>query len=108
MISELDPGGSIPWHVHSFEESFYVVTGTAVIDTSEGSLRLSEGGYGVVPVGMPHRLHNDSDLPVRWAEMQAPMPRSAYEDDTFLVAAPPVVAVTWKRSGASRAITPSS
>ncbi len=24
VISELDPGGSIPWHVHSFEESFYV------------------------------------------------------------------------------------
>ena len=56
MISELDPGGSIPWHVHSFEESFYVVTGTTVIDTTEGSFRLSEGGYGVVPIAMPHRL----------------------------------------------------
>ena len=27
VISELDPGGSLPWHVHSYEESFYVVTG---------------------------------------------------------------------------------
>ena len=87
MIAELDPGGSIPWHVHSYEESYYVVTGTAVVDTAEGSFRLREGGYGVVPVGMPHRLRNDSELPVRWAEMQAPAPRSAYQDDTFLVSA---------------------
>jgi mannose-6-phosphate isomerase-like protein (cupin superfamily) len=90
MISELDSGGSIPWHVHSYEESFYVVTGTMVVDTIEGSFRLSDGGYGVVPVGMPHGLRNDSELPVRWAEMQAPMPRSAYEDDTFLVPTPAV------------------
>jgi mannose-6-phosphate isomerase-like protein (cupin superfamily) len=88
VISELDPGGSIPWHVHSYEESFYVVTGKTVVDTIEGSFRLSDGGYGVVPVGMPHRLRNDSELTVRWAEMQAPMARSAYEDDTFLVPGP--------------------
>jgi mannose-6-phosphate isomerase-like protein (cupin superfamily) len=90
MISELDSGGSIPWHVHSYEESFYVVTGTMVVDTIEGSFRLSDGGYGVVPVGMPHGLRNVSEVPVRWAEMQAPMPRSAYEDDTFLVPIPTV------------------
>ena len=88
MIAELDPGGWIPWHVHSYEESYYVATGTAVVDTAEGSFRLREGGYGVVPVGMPHRLRNDSELAVRWAEMQAPMPRSAYQDDTFLVSGP--------------------
>jgi mannose-6-phosphate isomerase-like protein (cupin superfamily) len=85
VISELDPGGSIPWHVHSFEESCYVVTGTAVIDTAEGSYRLSEGGYGVVPIAMPHRWRNESQLPVRWVEMQAPGPRSAYQEDTFVV-----------------------
>ena len=88
LINELDAGGSIPWHVHSFEESFYVVTGTAVLDTAEGSFRLREGGYGVVPIGMPHRWRNDRELAVRWAEMQAPMPRAAYQDDTFLVTGP--------------------
>jgi mannose-6-phosphate isomerase-like protein (cupin superfamily) len=74
--------------VHSYEESFYVVAGTAVVDTVEGSFRVGEGGYGVLPVGMSHRLRNDSELPVRWAEMQAPAPRSAYQDDTFLVTRP--------------------
>jgi mannose-6-phosphate isomerase-like protein (cupin superfamily) len=88
MINELDAGGSIPWHVHSFEESCYVVTGTAVIDTAEGSFRISEGGYGVVPIAMPHRWRNESEVAVRWAEMQAPTPRSAYQDDTFVVMRP--------------------
>jgi mannose-6-phosphate isomerase-like protein (cupin superfamily) len=91
MISELAAGGSIPWHVHSFEESFYVVDGTGVIDTAEGSFRVSEGGYGVVPIAMPHRWRNNGDLPVRWAEMQAPQPRAAYQDDTFVVMRPELV-----------------
>jgi mannose-6-phosphate isomerase-like protein (cupin superfamily) len=88
MISELDPGGDIPWHVHSFEESFYVVAGTPVIDTAEGSFRVSEGEYGVVPIAMPHRWRNLSQQAVRWAEMQAPAPRAAYQDDTFVVPGP--------------------
>jgi mannose-6-phosphate isomerase-like protein (cupin superfamily) len=88
VISELDAGGSIPWHMHSFEESCFVVTGTGVIDTAEGSYRLSEGGYGVVPIAMPHRWRNESQLPVRWVEMQAPGPRSAYQEDTFVVPGP--------------------
>jgi mannose-6-phosphate isomerase-like protein (cupin superfamily) len=88
MISELDAGGDIPWHVHSFEESCYVVAGTAVIDTAEGSFRLSEGSYGVVPIAMPHRWRNDGNRPVQWVEMQAPAPRSAYQEDTFLVSGP--------------------
>ena len=87
VINELEANGEIPWHVHSFEESFYVVAGTGVIDTIEGSFRVSEGGYGVVPIAMPHRWRNERPAVVRWVEMQAPMPRSAYSDDTFLVPA---------------------
>jgi mannose-6-phosphate isomerase-like protein (cupin superfamily) len=88
VISELAAGGEVPWHVHSFEESFYIVAGTAVIDTTEGSFRVSGGGYGVVPIAMPHRWRNLSEQPARWAEMQAPAPRSAYGDDTFMVPGP--------------------
>jgi quercetin dioxygenase-like cupin family protein len=85
MISELDAGGEIPWHVHSFEESCYVIAGSPVIDTAEGSYRLAEGGYGVIPIAMPHRWRNDAEQPARWADMQAPAPRSAHQEDTFLV-----------------------
>jgi quercetin dioxygenase-like cupin family protein len=84
-LCELDPGGSLPTHVHSFEESFHVVEGSAVVETSDGSHRIPAGGYGMLPVGMPHRWRNDTSLPARWLEMQAPAPRAGHQDDTYLV-----------------------
>lgn len=84
-VCELDPGGSMPTHVHSFEESIYVVEGTGIVDTSEGSFRVSAGDYGLVPVAVPHRWRNDGDSVVRWAEMQGPVPRDRFDGDTELV-----------------------
>jgi quercetin dioxygenase-like cupin family protein len=84
-ICEMDPGGSLPAHVHSFEESVFVVDGSGVLDTSEGSFRLSAGDYGLIPVWVPHRWRNDGDATVRWTEMQGPVPRDRHGGDTFLV-----------------------
>ena len=84
-ISELDPGGKLSAHVHSFEESFFVVEGTGVVDTPEGSFRVGEGDYGLLPVGVPHGWRNDAASTVRWAEMQGPTPRERRGGDTFLV-----------------------
>ena len=36
-IVQLDPGGRIPWHVHSYEDSLYVLEGEVVVDTGEGA-----------------------------------------------------------------------
>ncbi len=88
VVCDLDPGGAMPSHVHSFEESFFVVEGTGIVETADGSARVSPGDYGVLAVGLPHRWRNDADQPVRWVEMQAPTPRAAHQDDTFLVADP--------------------
>lgn len=82
---ELAPGGDLPSHLHSFEESFYVVGGTGVLDTAEGALRVGAGDYGMLPVGVPHRWRNDGDEPFRWAEMQSPTPRDRHGEDTYLV-----------------------
>jgi len=120
-ICEMDPGGSLPAHVHSFEESVFVVDGSGVLDTSEGSFRLSAGDYGLIPVWVPHRWRNDGDATVRWAEMQGPVPRDRHGGDTFLVPslpqADPIVptratrarggsatsrATTWIRRGRAR------
>lgn len=90
FIGELRPGGSIPAHVHSFETTCYVLDGTGVVDTPEGAVEVGPGDYGLVPVAVPHAWRNLSDAPVRWAEMQAPPPRSRYGGDTFLV--PPLPA----------------
>ncbi len=86
-INHLSPGGSIDQHLHSFEESFYVLEGTVVIETSEGPVRLIAGDYGVVPVGSPHRWRNGSETEARWTDMLAPQPRPGFDDDTFFVTA---------------------
>lgn len=89
-ICELGADGRLPAHVHSFEESFFVAGGTGVVDTPEGSFRVGDGDYGLLPVGVPHAWRNDGDAPVRWAEMQGPTPRGRHGDDTQLV--PPLAA----------------
>jgi quercetin dioxygenase-like cupin family protein len=91
FIGELDPGGYLPSHLHSFESSFYVAEGEGIVDTSEGAFRVGPGDYGLIPVGVPHRWRNDGQEAVRWAEMQAPTPRAGHGGDTLVVPDLPVV-----------------
>jgi quercetin dioxygenase-like cupin family protein len=84
-IVELEPGGAIPWHVHSYEDSLYVLEGEVVVDTGDGANLLRPGDYGVTAVGAPHALRNVSAAPVRWAGMWAPQPRSRVQGDTYAV-----------------------
>lgn len=84
-ISRLAPGGSVPAHVHSYEESLYVLEGEVVVQTPGEAARLGPGDYGLIPVAVPHSLRNDSAAPARFARMSAPMPRPAYDLDTQLV-----------------------
>ena len=85
-ICELDGGGTVATHVHSFEESFHVLSGEVVCDTAEGSYALRAGDYGIVPVGMAHAWRNTGGEVARWADMLAPQPRSDPAADTFFVA----------------------
>ena len=72
-ICSLDPGAFLDAHVHSFEESVYVLEGELVVDTGEGSLLLRAGDYGLLPVGVPHAARNPGPVAARWG------------DDTFFV-----------------------
>jgi quercetin dioxygenase-like cupin family protein len=81
-LGRLEPGGSVVAHVHSFEESVYVVTGRLVVDTAEGGHELVAGDYGLIPVGMTHAFRNLSDAVVEFAEMKAPLPRRRFGFDT--------------------------
>jgi quercetin dioxygenase-like cupin family protein len=81
-VARLDAGGYVDSHVHSFEESIYVIDGELTIDTVEGSVLLVGGDYGLLPVGLTHGLRNTSDTTVAFAEMQAPLPRERFGFDT--------------------------
>jgi quercetin dioxygenase-like cupin family protein len=94
-VARLDAGGHVDTHVHSFEESVYVVEGALVVDTPEGSFELVTGDYGLLPVGVPHALRNLSGSTVEFAEMQAPLPRERFGYDTQFPA--PVAAGTPRR-----------
>lgn len=87
-VCELAPGGRLPAHVHSFEESFHVVEGEGIVETAEGAYRVRPGDYGLFPVGTPHRWSNDGVMAVRWAQMQSPLPRERHDGDTYLVELP--------------------
>jgi quercetin dioxygenase-like cupin family protein len=85
-VGEMDPGGRLDWHVHSYEESFYVLEGQVVLRTSEAAVRLGTGDYALIALGQPHMLTNDGTATARWAAMSAPQPRAAHRGDTYFVA----------------------
>jgi quercetin dioxygenase-like cupin family protein len=85
-ICELDSGGSIGAHLHSFEESIYVLEGQLICETGDGAFALEAGDYGVVQVAAPHAFRNAGPARARWAEMLAPQPRLESGGDTFAVA----------------------
>lgn len=81
-LARLRPGGQVDTHVHSFEESVYVLEGSLTVDTPEGSHELTGGDYGLLPVGVSHAFRNTSAQRVSFAEMKAPLPRERFAFDT--------------------------
>jgi quercetin dioxygenase-like cupin family protein len=88
-LCELDAGGSVDAHVHSFEEAVFLLDGEAVLETTDGATLLRPGDYGLVPVGVPHAWRNPGGATARWADMLAPQPRARLGGDTQWVPAPP-------------------
>ena len=82
----LDAKGGIEPHVHSFEESFYILEGNPVVRIGEKSYTLSPGNFGLISTGVPHAWRNAGSGRVRWLEMQAPQPRPVdYGKDTYFI-----------------------
>jgi quercetin dioxygenase-like cupin family protein len=83
-IAELAAGGTLSPHVHSYEESFYLLSGQVVASINEQSYRFSPGDYGCIKVGTRHAWRNAGREPVRWLQMAAPQPKPrGQERDTF-------------------------
>ena len=90
-ICELEAGGTIAAHVHTFEEQIYVLEGELICETGDGTYLLEPGDYGVIHVSAAHSFRNESGKRVRWAEMLAPQPRLDGDGDIYPVAALPKV-----------------
>ena len=85
-ICYLDPKGAVEPHLHSFEESFYVLSGDPILQIDDRNYQLRPGHFGLVATGKRHAWRNTRGDECRWIEMQSPQPRPAeYGRDTFLV-----------------------
>jgi mannose-6-phosphate isomerase-like protein (cupin superfamily) len=83
-ICYLDAGGSIQKHLHSFEESFFVLEGEVSAQIGDKDCRFGPGDYGLIRTGTSHSWRNDGRETARWLEMQAPQPRTGESArDTF-------------------------
>jgi len=90
-ICELAPGGFVQGHLHPFEESFYILSGSALIGIDGARHSLVVDDFGFVPVATPHAWSNPFDVPVRWYRIRSPQPRRIGRSmGTFPVPAMPI------------------
>jgi quercetin dioxygenase-like cupin family protein len=88
-LAQLEPDGHVCRHLHSFEESVYVLDGHPILRLDGRSVRLGPGSGAFVPVGMPHEWCASDESPASWIEMTAPRRRSSEAPpDTFFVEVP--------------------
>jgi mannose-6-phosphate isomerase-like protein (cupin superfamily) len=85
---QLDPSGHVNTHLHSTEQSFYVLTGHPSLTVEGRIYRLSPDECGLLPVGVPHSWHNAGDAPATWLEVNAQAPRLTGPPDTFWTGEP--------------------
>jgi quercetin dioxygenase-like cupin family protein len=80
--------GHVDCHVHSYETTFYVLSGEPSLYLDDTSVRLKESACGVIPVGAPHAWRADGAA--RWIEAASPRPRGEGQPpDTFFLGPAP-------------------
>ena len=68
------PGAKIDLHDHTFEESYFFVSGRVQATADSKIYDLGPGDVIWTGVGCLHSFANVGDEPVRWIETQAPLP----------------------------------
>ena len=82
----LKAGGRIDTHLHSFEESFYVLEGEPTLILDGRGYPLLPGACGLIPVGVRHAWLGPEKGSAKWIDMMAPQPRAkGAPDDTFFL-----------------------
>jgi quercetin dioxygenase-like cupin family protein len=82
-IAELQDG-HVDTHLHSFESSFYILSGEPILYFDGRGVRLEPDACGAIPVGVPHAWRSEGHA--RWIEMASPRPRASDQPpDTFFV-----------------------
>lgn len=70
--SIIHPGGSIPIHEHVPEETYFVISGNGKMTLGNEVFSVKAGDLVLVPSGISHGLHNDSDAEMHVMYVYAP------------------------------------
>ncbi len=87
-LCTLGPSGRVDTHVHSFEQSFYVLAGSPQLTVEGRAHGLSAHECGLLPVGVPHAWRNAAGDEAVWLEVSSPTPRLTGPPDTFWTGEP--------------------
>jgi mannose-6-phosphate isomerase-like protein (cupin superfamily) len=74
FLIQYQPGAKIDPHDHTFEESYYIVSGRVKAIADGKTYELGPGDLIWTSVGCVHSFEQIGDQPVRWIETQAPLP----------------------------------
>ncbi len=77
FIVQFEPGGGRQTagdHYHPFEEIYYFLSGTAIAHLDGENVPVTAGDIVFAGVNALHGYTITSDVPVRWIEVQAPVP----------------------------------
>lgn len=74
FLIQYAPGAKIDPHDHTFEESYFIVSGRVRAVADAKSYDLGPGDVIWTSVGCVHSFENAGNEPVRWIETQAPLP----------------------------------
>ncbi len=96
-LCQLAPGGFLEPHLHSYEQSFFVLSGEAVVEVDGRAWRLATQDFGLMPVAVRHAWRNPGPAPVRWLEFSAPQPRPEprIPHSLWLGGSPPAEGASW-------------
>jgi quercetin dioxygenase-like cupin family protein len=61
----INPGVTVPWHLHATEEVIVVLEGEGECRSDEGCERYRAGDVIILPARTRHSLHNCGDVPIR-------------------------------------------
>jgi len=90
VLSQLAPGGWLNHHIHSYEESLFVLSGELLADIDGQARRLQPGDFGLHPLGVTHAVANIGTQPARWLSVNTPQRLDPDGDrkDTFFSSEP--------------------
>ena len=85
VLSQLASGGWLNHHIHSYEESLFVLSGELLADIDGQARKLQPGDFGLHPLGVTHAVANIGTQPARWLSVNTPqrLPLDDDRKDTF-------------------------